>query len=161
MQAQPTSEHQWLSKLVGEWVFESSCSMGPDQPAMLTKGRETVRSLGGLWTIGEANMGSTESDGRSIMTLGYDPTKKKFVGTFIASMMTHLWPYEGTLDQSGKILTLDSEGPSFATEGAYAKYQDSIEFVDDNHRILSSRMLLPDGQWVAFMEAHYHRVFGS
>ncbi|HMP77992.1 MAG TPA: DUF1579 domain-containing protein [Pirellulaceae bacterium] len=158
MQSQPTTEHQWLGKLVGEWSFESECNMGPGQPPMKTSGRETVRSLGGLWTIGEGTMGSEESESRSIMTLGYDPVKQKFVGTFVASMLTHLWPYEGTLDASGRVLTLDSEGPSFATEGQYAKYQDSIEFVDNNHRILSSRMLMPNGQWMAFMEAHYYRV---
>lgn len=158
MRAQPTAGHHWLGKLIGEWTFESNCSMGPDQPPMLTKGREIVRSLGGLWTIGESTMGGEETGGRSIMTLGYDPVKKKFVGTFIASMMTHLWPYEGTLDSNGKVLTLDSEGPSFVSKNEYAKYQDSIEFVDDNHRILSSRMLMHNGQWIAFMEAHYHRV---
>ena len=31
-------------------------------------------------------------------TLGYDPAKKKYVGTFIASVMTHLWIYSGSLD---------------------------------------------------------------
>ena len=33
-----------------------------------------------------------------IMTLGYDPQKKRFVGTLIGSMMTHLWVYDGALD---------------------------------------------------------------
>ena len=34
-----------------------------------------------------------------IMTLGYDPAKKRFVGTFIGSMMTNLWVYEGELER--------------------------------------------------------------
>jgi len=132
--------------------------MGPDQPPMKNKGRETVRSLGGLWTIGE---GSGEAPGGgtcdSVMTLGFDPQTKRFVGTFIASMMTYLWPYNGTLDAAGKVLTLDSEGPSFAGDGAMAMYQDIIEFHSDNHRTLSSQFLGPDGQWVPFMKAHYRR----
>ena len=45
------------------------------------------------------------------MTLGYDPVQKRFVGTFIGSMMTHMWIYNGTLDAAGKVLTLDTEGP--------------------------------------------------
>lgn len=91
------------------------------------------------------------------MTLGYDPKTQRFVGTFIASMMTHLWPYNGTLDADRKVLTLDSEGPSFTDDGSMAKYQDIIEFIDDNHRTLSSRFQLPDGTWKHFMTGHYYR----
>jgi hypothetical protein len=91
------------------------------------------------------------------MTLGYDPQTERFVGTFIASMMTHLWPYNGALDATGKVLTLDSEGPSFAGDGTMAKYQDIIEFINDDHRTLSSQVLGPDGQWQPFMKAHYRR----
>ncbi len=154
----PSLEHQWLQKLVGRWTFESECMTGPDQPPMKTTGTESVRSLGGLWTLGEATMGSGEESGQSLMTLGYDPRGKHFVGSFIASMMTHFWPYKGTLDADGKVLTLDSEGPSFTGDGSMSKYQDVIEFIDDNHRVLSSRALQPDGSWQSFMTAHYHRV---
>jgi len=94
MQApEPQVEHKWLQRLVGDWNFEAECSMGPDQPPMKTTGRETVRSLGCLWTIGEA-AGEVPGGGScdSIMTLGFDPQSKRFVGTFIASMMTHLRP---------------------------------------------------------------------
>ena len=48
-------------------------------------------------------------------------------------MMTHLWPYNGSLDEAGKVLTLDSEGPDFTGQKT-AKYRDSIEFIDDDHR---------------------------
>jgi hypothetical protein len=159
MQApEPQKEHLWLQRLVGEWTFEGECSMGPDQPSMKSTGRETVRSLGGLWTIGEGSGEAPEGGTcESIMTLGYDPQTKRFVGTFIASMMTHLWPYHGTLDADGKALTLDSEGPSFAGDGKMAKYQDIIEFLTDDHRTLSSRVLGDDGQWHPFMKAHYRR----
>ena len=155
---EPQKEHQWLQRLVGEWAVEGECSMGPDQPPMKNTGREIVRSLGGLWTIGEGS-GESPDGGNcdSIMTLGFDPQTKRFVGTFVASMMTHLWPYNGTLDATEKILTLDSEGPSFADDGTMAKYQDIIEFLDDNHRTLSSQYLGPDGQWIPFMKAHYRR----
>ena len=47
----------------------------------------------------------------TIMTLGYDPQKERFVGTFVASMMTHMWHYNGSLDAAEKVLTLDTEGP--------------------------------------------------
>jgi len=125
-----------------------------------TAGRETVRSFGDLWTIGE---GEREMPGggscQSIMTLGFDPQTGRFVGTFIASVMTRLWPYDGSLDAEHKVLTLDSEGPSMADEGTMSKYQDIIEFLDDNHRTLSSQFLGADGEWKPFMKAH-SRCYG-
>lgn len=154
----PEKEHQWLHRLVGEWTVESECCMGPNQPPMKTTGKETVRSFGGLWTIGEGS-GDTPDGGScdSIMTLGFDPQSKHFVGTFIASVMTHLWPYNGSLDASGNVLTLDSEGPNFLGDGAMARYQDIIEFVGEDHRTLKSQVLGPDGKWTQFMTAHYRR----
>ena len=156
MFAQPQAEHEWLSRMVGEWTFESTMLAGPDQPPMTSTGRQTNRSLGGLWLIGEGE-GGTPGGGtmNSVITLGFDPARGRFVGAFIASMRTHMWPYEGTLD--GNVLTLDSEGPAFTGEGM-AKYQDIVEIVDDDHWILRSQVPGPDGQWVEFMSAHYRRA---
>ena len=147
MNIDPQDEHRWLHKLVGSWEFETDCNMGPDQSPMKSRGTEIVRSLGGLWTIGEGECPMPDGvTGQTIMTLGFDPVSNRFVGTFVASMMTHLWPYNGALDAAGKILTLDSEGPVFTGTGT-AKYQDSIEFVSDDHRILRSQFLGADGLW--------------
>ena len=111
---EPTSEHQWLMQLVGDWNFTCECIMGPDQPPMKSIGTQSTRALGSLWILGE--MVGEDPSGQpalSIITLGYDPAKNRFVGTFVASCMTHLWPYEGQLDSTGKVLTLNSSGPSF------------------------------------------------
>lgn len=158
MEIKPQKEHAWLQKLVGEWSADMECVMGPDQPPMKSKGSETTRSIGGLWTMGEGT-GEMPDGGKatSVMTLGYDPQKQRFVGTFIASMMTHMWKYEGTLDASGKVLTLDTEGPGMSGDGQMMKYQDIMTFVDDDHRILTSRVQGEDGNWTQFMTAHYHR----
>ncbi len=155
---EPQSEHRWLQRLVGEWTMEAEFTMAPDQPPTKTTGAENVRSLGGLWTVGEMEGGMAGGDtDRSIMTLSYDPSKQRFVGTFVASCMTHLWVYSGSLDSSGKFLTLDTEGPSFSGDGTLAKYQDIIEFLSEDHRTLSSQFLGADGEWQRFMTAHYRR----
>jgi hypothetical protein len=156
MTAEPQKEHQWLQKFVGEWTFEGEATMEPGKPPEKFKGTESVRSLGGLWIVAEGEM---PGDGttNTVMTLGYDPQRKRFVGTFIASMMTHLWPYDGALDAAGKVLTLDTEGPNFAAGGKMAKFQDAIELKSDDHRVLTSQMLGDDGKWHRFMTAHYRR----
>ncbi len=154
---EPTLEHKWLLQLVGVWEYESECIMGPDQPPMKSAGKQTTRSLGSLWTLGE--MESVGQDGQPMLiTLGFDPAKQRFVGTFVASCMTHLWPYDGQLDAARKVLTLDSEGPSFAGDGTMAKYQDIIEIIDKDQYRLSSQIQTPNGSWTQFMSAKYTRV---
>jgi len=158
VKAEPQKEHQWLQKLVGDWTSEAECAMGPGQPPTKTYGTERLRMLGGLWMLGEGQ-GEMPGGGTAtmIMTLGYDPQKKKYLGTWIGSMMTHMWHYDGEMDASGRVLTLSAEGPSMAGDGTMAKYQDIIEIKSDDHRTLSSRVLGPDGNWKHFMTAHYRR----
>ncbi len=156
---EPTPEHEWLLQLLGDWSFESECNMGPDQPPMKSVGKQTTRSLGSLWTLGEMeNDGPEDQTFRSVFTLGFDTAKQRFVGTFVSSCMTHLWPYDGQLDAARKVLTLDSEGPSFAGDGTMAKYQDIVEVIDKDHYLLKSRFQNPDGSWTQFMTAKYIRV---
>ena len=156
---EPQNEHRWLQRLVGEWSWEMESPAGPDQPPSKHEGTETVRPLGELWTLGEGS--STMPDGSpatTLMTLGYDPARQHFVGTFVGSMMTHLWIYEGSLDEAGEVLTLAAEGPDFSGGEKMVKYQDIIEWVSDDHRVLRSRMLGDDGEWQQIMEANYRRV---
>ncbi|HEX4614088.1 MAG TPA: DUF1579 domain-containing protein [Urbifossiella sp.] len=159
MQATPLQEHHWLERLVGEWTFEGECSMGPDQQAVKSSGTESTHSLGGLWVVCSGT--SAMPDGNpmaSRMTLGYDPAQGRFVGTFVASCMTKMWVYEGTLDEAGTTLTLNAEGPGFADPAEPAKYQDIIELHGTDRRVLRSRVQSPDGQWHDFMRAEYRRA---
>ena len=157
--AQPQQEHHWLEKLVGEWTFESECDMGPGKPRENFKGTQTVRSIGGMWIIGEGQ-GEMPGGGTGtmVLTLGYDPQKKRFVGTWFGSMMTALWIYEGERDASGNVLTLNTEGPSFAGDGTLAKYRDIVEVKSDDHYIQRSTTQGEAGKWTEFMTAHYRRV---
>jgi len=159
MHVEIQNEHKWLQKLVGDWTFEGECSMGPGQPTSKYTGTETVRSLGGLWSVcegqGEMPGGGTMT---SIMTLGFDPSKQRFVGTFIATMMTHLWIYDGALDPTGTMLILEAEGPSFTDPGKSVNYRDVIEFKSDDHRVLTSQVPGENGEWQVFMTANYRRV---
>lgn len=158
MRVEPQAEHHWLQKLVGEWMSEAEAAMGPEKPPEKFVGTDSVRAVGNVWVICEGR-GEMPGGGitATVMTLGYDPPRKRFVGTFIGSMMTHMWLYDGTLDAAGKVLTLDTEGPHFGIDGKLAKYKDAIEFVSDDHRVLTSQMLGDDGRWHQFMTAHYRR----
>ena len=130
MKVEPQKEHRWLERLVGEWTYEGEAIMGPGQEPVKSTGSQSTRSIGGRWVQCEGK-GEIPGGGPTTMviTLGYDTAKKRFVGTFMGSMMTNLWVYDGALDAAEKVLTLDAEGPSFTDPGKTAKYQDIIEIV--------------------------------
>ena len=159
MHAEPQKEHRWLRKLIGEWTSEAEATMEPGKPPETFKGTEKVRGLGDLWILAEGQ-GEMPGGGTATMmlTLGYDPRTARFVGTWVGSMMTHLWVYEGVLDATERVLTLNAEGPDMSAEGTIAKYQDIIELQSDDHRTLSSQMLGDDGRWHRFMTVHYRRT---
>ena len=159
MFAKPTADHDFFKPFLGEWSMEHRCDMGPDQPPAVSRGKMTGRTLGGLWTLLESSGEMPDGGvGYSLFTLGYDPTRKLYHGTFVASMMTHLWLYQGSVNAAGNILTLDVEGPSFDGLGM-ASYQDIFEVVNNDHWILRSRMLNKEtGNWVDFLEGHHHRL---
>lgn len=159
MKAEPQEEHRWLHKLVGEWTYETAEPTKSGQPSTKVTGTESVRSLGGIWVLAEGE-GEMPGGGpaTTLMTLGYDPAKKRFVGTWIGSMMTHLWVYDGELDADQSVLTLNSEGPSMSDDGTMARYRDVIEFKSDDHRVLTASVLGDDGKWQPFMTMAYRRT---
>jgi hypothetical protein len=155
--AKPGPEHLFLNKLLGNWTYDAEASTGPDKPPMKSSGTESVRTLGGIWFLGEAQgQTPTGEPATMLITLGYDPETKRYCGTWIGSMMTKLWIYDGFVE--GNTLYLDSDGPSMAGDGKTAKYRDSMEFVDNDHRILRSQMLNDDGSWTSFMTSRYRRA---
>lgn len=158
MQAEPQPEHQWLKKFVGDWVYEVEAQMELGKALEKCTGTESVRSLGGLWILAEGK-GVMPGGGAAAMmlTLGYDPQMKRYVGTWVGSMMTHLWVYAGVLDADGKTLTLDTEGPDMSVEGRMAKYRDVYEFTDNYRRTLTSHVMGKDGTWQVMMKARYRR----
>ncbi|PRD40992.1 hypothetical protein C5748_23700 [Phyllobacterium phragmitis] len=173
MKAEPQKEHHWLQQLVGEWTCEmdahTQCPEGSDAEASGAESSgeegstsatwtESVRSLHGLWVVGEGK-GEMPQVGpvTTILTIGYDPHKKRYVGTWIGSMMTYLWIYDGWLDETGKVLTLEAEGPDFTTEGKMAKYRDIITIKDNDYRLFTAEVLGDDGEWREMMRVHYRR----
>lgn len=159
MPVETQKEHQWLQRLEGDWSFEMEAEGQPGEPPVRASGTESVRSVQGVWMLAESQ-GPAPDGGieTSITTLGYDPARQRFTGTFISSMMTHMWVYSGALDAGGTVLTLDTEGPSYTGKGGMAKYRDTIELRGDDHRVHTSAYQRGDGTWHQFMTMHYRRT---
>lgn len=150
--AKPQAEHGFLEKLVGTWDVTST-SMGGGE-----KWTEVVRSLSGIWFVaeGSGNMPGGEP-ATTILTLGYDPARSKYVGSWIGSMMNYMWVYEGDVSGDGTTLSLYTTGPDFAEPGTIGEYREQIIFEDRDHRTFNSSARQPDGSWKQFMEAKYTR----
>lgn len=158
MKTEPKAEHRWLRQLVGDWSYEVEGIPGPGKDPVKSHGTESVRAFGDLWIILEgrgAMPGGAPFE--SVMTLGYDPAAKRFTGTWIGSSMAYLWIYEGELDATGAVLTLESEGPAMGGDGTMARYRDVVEIKSPDHRVMTSSMLAADGQWRQFMTMHSRR----
>lgn len=157
---EPQAEHRWLHQIIGDWTYVGTCNMGPDQPQSTGCGRESVRSLGGLWIVieGEGEMPGSTDPMQMLIQLGFDPSLGLFRGTWIGSIMPMLWIYEGSLDSTGKILTLRARGPSMTGDGSITDYEDIHEVPAPGQRRFRSRTMMPDGTWNEFMSMVYQRA---
>jgi hypothetical protein len=145
----PVKEHEWLKAFVGEWETSGEASMAGQ--TFKSKGGESVKAIGGFWIQSELKCETAGMPMTGIMTLGYDAAKKKYTGTWVDSMTSHLWIYEGTVDAAGKVLTLEAMGPSMIDPKKMCKFKDVTEFKSDKHKVLTSWMQGDDGQWTKFM----------
>jgi hypothetical protein len=153
----PTKEHDWLKQFVGEWESRAEVTMAPGQPPITAKGGETNRMLGGFWMVSEGSSEIMGTHVRAILTIGYDPDKKRYVGTWVDSMTNYLWKYEGTVDATGKVLILETEGPSPTDPSKTAKFREVHEFKSADYRSFTSSVLGTDGKWVTFVKVDTRR----
>jgi hypothetical protein len=153
----PQKEHEWLRQFAGEWETEAEAILEPGKPPMKCKGTESARTIGGFWIVAENKGTFMDVPVTGVMTLGYDPQKKKYVGTWLCSMSNYLWTYEGTVDAAGKVLTLETEGPCPMAAGKLTRFKDVTEFKSKDHKVLTSSMRAEDGKWVTFATINCRR----
>ena len=154
---EPQPEHEWLMQMVGKWEAEVEMFKEPGKPPEKSRGAESVRAIGGFWILAENKGMHMDKPFTGIMTLGYDPPTKRYVGTWVDSMTSHLWAYAGTLDAARKVLTLEAEGPCPMTPGKMSKFKEIIELQSKDHRVFSSSMQAEDGTWTLMMTINYRR----
>ena len=155
--AKPKHEHEWLRQLVGEWTYEMEYEE-PGKGPTKVGGTGVTRAVGDLWTICEGE-GVMPGGERPLMvtTLGYDPQKGRFVGTWIGSMMSHLWVYDGFLDADERVLTLESTGPSMTKPDEMGQYRDIITIIDRDNHTMTGNFFGDDGEWHEMMKMHFRR----
>lgn len=150
---QPRAEHAFLQKLVGRWrVSAEEMTDGEDWI-------EEVRSLNGIWFLaeGRGNMPGG-APAVTLLTLGHDSRTGRYVGSWIGTMMEHMWVYDGEMSEDGSTLSLYTTGPSFADPSVTQAFREQIIFTGKDSRIFTSSAKQPDGGWQTFMRADYTRL---
>ena len=108
----PTAEHKILAAEEGTWdATVKAYPNGPESEPMIARGVEVNTVItGGLWvsSVFRADFGGMPFEGRG--QFGYDPGKKKYVGTWIDSMSPTLTVLEGSYDARTKSLTYHGDG---------------------------------------------------
>ncbi|HXK12657.1 MAG TPA: DUF1579 domain-containing protein [Vicinamibacteria bacterium] len=149
---QPGPEHEMLKKDVGTWDATVESFMAPGAPATVSKGTETVTMMGGFWQLTEfkSEMMGQPFEGRG--TTGYDPAKKKFVGTWVDTMTPSYYTVEATYDAAKRTMSTVMEGPD--PSGQVGRTKATTEWKDADNRVFT--MYGPDGQTV-MMRITYKR----
>lgn len=153
----PTKEHELLKQFAGDWGFTAETVPVPGQESMKCKGKESAKMVGGFWYVSNAEGDMMGMPVTNLLTLGYSPEKKKYIGTFVCSMDGTLWQYEGAMDESGKKLTLETEGPSMMEPGKKCKFREVLELKDNDHKTFTSSMQDDKGNWVKIVTMEYVR----
>ena len=96
-------EHAVLKRNLGTRTGIMKLWVSPDADPIEMPVTEKVSSiLGGFWAEAEFESGPYKGKG----VTGYDPIKKKFVGTWSSNVSPHLIMMEGTLNDSKDELTM-------------------------------------------------------
>ena len=153
----PAKEHELLKQFAGEWEVAAEALAAPGQEALKCEGTESAKMLGGFWLVGQNQASMQGMPVSSVLTIGYDPAAKRYVGTFVCSMDSTHWKYVGDMDESGKKLTLETEGPSMLDHAKKAKYRETLELKDKDHKVFTSFIQDAEGKWVKMITMDYRR----
>lgn len=160
MQVEATKEHAWLQKFVGEWSYEGRAEMGCDGGGpMEFSGTESVRAIGEYWIQGESTGEVPGGDAATmIVTVGFDPKRGRYVGSWFGSMMPVQYVYEGWVEKDGKTLVLETEGTIPMEPDRVRTFRDITEFKSPDHRQFRAEMRNDDGSWTRMMQMDFRRV---
>jgi len=138
----------WLKQFEGTWAVEAK---EPGAEKISHTVTMEAKAVGQHWMVSKQRGKMSGMDFEAVQTIGYDAEAKKYVGTWVDSTSNYIWQLSGTIDETGKKLTLGSEGADWSDKTKQRKYRDIYEFKSENEIATVSQMLGDDGKWQTFM----------
>jgi uncharacterized protein DUF1579 len=132
---------------------------GPSAEPTVSQGVEVAKMMpGGLWLLTdfEGKFGDSSFHGRG--ETGYDPQKKKYVGTWVDSMSASISVMEGDFDPKTNTKTMYSKGTDLASGKPHDVKMTSVS-KDKDTRVFTMFMKAdqPQGEFIKLMEITYTR----
>jgi hypothetical protein len=154
----PTRQHEAMARDVGVWDGETTTWSAPGAEPTKDKGAETNKMLGKLWLTSEYKGTFMGQEFIGHMQLGYDPLKKKYVGTWVDTVSPFLFTLEGDYDVASHTLTMMMHGTSAMT-GQPETAKAVTRYIDDNNKVFEMHMPVEgqEGQWWKMFEIKYTR----
>ena len=125
---------KWLKQFEGTWATTHNGTM-------------KSRVVGEFWVVNELIFNEALT---AVQSFGYDKKKNQFVGSWIDYSSSFLWRYTGSLDEAGKKLIMEAEGPDMSDPTKARRYRDSYEFKSEDEIAAVSQMLNDKGEWQTY-----------
>ena len=154
-QSVPLEEHKMLMMDEGVWRATMTLQQGPGQASEPIVGIETNTMIGELWSVGKFEAVIEGAPYVGFATLGYDPAKGQYVGTWVDSSTSYITEMQGSYDAVSSTLTLfyTTAGPG----GQVEERKNVMVYANRNTRDFDM-FLKTNGEWVKSMEILYERL---
>ena len=152
---QPTPEHQKLAVFVGVWDAQMEYVGMDGKPAKSNGTYVRKQPMGAFWLVDNFQAQMMGQQFRGHGTTGYDPAKKKYVGSWVDSMTPSMMVTEGSFDKTGKILTMSGMGPGH--DGTPVVHRTVTTIKDKNTHVFEMFIPTPDGTEMKVMTIVYKR----
>jgi hypothetical protein len=153
----PGPEHALLAKDVGVWDADVKMFMDPTAPPQESKAVETNTMFGDFFLKSEfkGDFGGMPFTGTGIN--GYDPFKKKYVGTWCDTFSPTMMLMEGTYDEKSGELTMTADTVDMTGKPAKAKMVTKHNPDGTRHFTMYMKSEATGPDWVKNMEVTYTR----
>lgn len=153
----PSDEHNFLRQFEGEWkTTGKGADMMTGKDVDMTGVEYDRVVLGDFWLsfVYRTQINDKPFVGHGM--IGYDPTKKKYVGTWVDSMSPFMATFEGMADPKANTLTLETVGVDPMTEKS-CKGRMVFQFQDAEHRTLQTFRTDDSNASKMMFDLHYTR----
>lgn len=141
---------------IGTWDCVVKFYYDPNAEPVESKATEVNRMVGEMWAISDFTGEIMGAPFHGSSQMGYDPVKKKYVGTWVDSMSPFSIQMEGTYDEKEKALT--SFGKMKDPTGAEMDGKWVVKYKNENERSMTMSSKPPGAaDFVVMMEVQYKR----
>ncbi len=155
----PTDHHQRLEPFAGKFTAKVTLWMGPGDPMVSTGTMTNSFDLNGQFLhqnyVGDAVDGPFPNfQGRGYW--GYNTASNEYEGFWIDTASTIMMTEAGSIDDSGKIWTMNGTFTS-PQDGSEIKKRSVIKLIDNDNHMMEQFIETADGEFKT-MEITYNRV---